>query len=81
MGRECVEQEANGQECGNSCVGIYADVGKLDEKIENDRYEAMVAKYREYKRQVVKNIGFNGSNFKTAFGRFFSVITIFTIQF
>ena len=72
-GRECIEEEANAQECGNPCLGIYADVGKLDEKIENGRYEAMVAKYREYKRKAVKNIGFNGSNYKTAFGGCFGI--------
>ena len=45
----------------------------MDEKIENSRYEAMVAKYREYKRKAVMNIGFNGSNYKTAFGGCFGI--------
>ena len=42
---------------------------KSDEKILNSDFDAMIAKYREYKKDVVKNIGFNGSSYRTAFGK------------
>ena len=75
-GRDCIE-EANNYEntvgCENSCEGIYADVCKLEEEINNSDYETMIAKYREYKRKAVMNIGFNGSNYKTAFGGCFGI--------
>ena len=69
-GRECFEQH-NKVGCGNSCEGIYADVEKFDEKmIESSDLDALIAKYREYKRHIFKNIGFNGSNYETSFGEF-----------
>ena len=71
-GRDCIEEANNYQNtlgCKNSCEGIYADVSKKDKKIKNSDYFAMIAKYREYKRGFVKNIGFNGSNYRTAFGK------------
>ena len=55
--------------CGGSCEGIYADVNKMEEKIENNIFTRMITKYREYKRSVVKNIGFNSSSYKRAFGK------------
>ena len=42
---------------------------KSDEKILNTDFYAMVARYREYKTNVVRNIGFNGSSYGTAFGK------------
>ena len=42
---------------------------KSDEKTLNSDFDAMIAKYKEYKKHVVKNIGFNGSSYKTAFGK------------
>ena len=54
--------------CGGSCEGIYADVNKIEENIENNIFTRMITKYREYKRSVVKNIGFNSSSYKRAFG-------------
>ena len=42
---------------------------KSDEEIKNTDFNAMIAKYREYKKHVVKNIGFNGSSYRTAFGK------------
>ena len=75
--RDCIEEEAknfvNKLECENSCEGIYSDVCKLDETINNNHYEAMIAKYMEYKRGLLKNIGFNGSNYRTAFGKYSSL--------
>ena len=72
-GRDCIEEAKNYENtvgCENSCEGIYADVCKLDDKeINNSNYNAMIAKYTEYKRGFVKNIGFNGSNYRTAFGK------------
>ena len=40
----------------------------LEEKIENDNFDVMISKYRDYKRNYVKNIGFNSSNYNTSFG-------------
>ena len=54
--------------CGKSCEGIYADVDTVDEKIENSNYDMMITNYKEYKRNYVKNIGFNSSNYNTNFG-------------
>ena len=42
---------------------------KSDEKILSTDFYAMVAKYREYKKHFVRNIGFNGSSYGTAFGK------------
>ena len=55
--------------CGKSCEGIYADVDTVDEKIVNSNFDTMITKYKEYKRNFVKNIGFNSSNYKTDFGK------------
>ena len=41
----------------------------MEEEINNSNYDTMIAKYMEYKRGFVKNIGFNGSNYRTAFGK------------
>ena len=77
-GRECIEEaEATSTRgCGKPCEGIYADVDKLDEDIESNDYDSLIAKYREYKRLFVKNIGFNGSNYETAFGKLNSLMKI-----
>ena len=42
---------------------------KSDEKILNSDFDDMISKYREYKKHIVKNIGFNGSCYRTAFGK------------
>ena len=49
---------------------------KLVENIENNDYDSLIAKYREYKRLFVKNIGFNGSNYETAFGKLNSLLKL-----
>ena len=69
--RECLEQGSSPdwqRTCGSSCLGIYADVNILEEKIENSNFDVMISKYRDYKRNYVKNIGFNSSNYNTNFG-------------
>ena len=55
--------------CGKSCEGIYADVDTVYEKIVNSNFDTMITKYKEYKRNYVKNIGFNSSNYNTNFGK------------
>ena len=67
--RECIEEATTMPGCGGSCEGIYADVNKMEEKIENNIFRRMITKYREYKRSVVKSIGFNSSSYKRAFGK------------
>ena len=62
--------------CGKSCEGIYADVDTVDEKIENSNYDMMITKYKEYKRNYVKNIGFNSSVYKTDFGGLITAIIV-----
>ena len=62
--------------CGKSCEGIYADVDTVDEKIVNSNFDTMITKYKEYKRNYVKNIGFNSSGYKTDFGGLISAIIV-----
>ena len=52
----------------SSCKGVYADVVKT--AIEKDsHYNRMIAEYTEKKKLYVKNIGFDGSNYDSLFGK------------
>ena len=70
-GKECLRNTLNTLEkCkDSSCEGVYADVAKTEEEPEKDAaYNRMIANYREMKKQYVKNIGFNASNYDNLFG-------------
>ena len=71
-GKECLRNTLDTLEkCkDSSCEGVYADVAKTEEKSEMDAaYNRMIANYREMKKQYVKNIGFNASNYDNLFGK------------
>ena len=44
--------------------------GPEDIQAQNPLFDEVVKMYREYKRQYVKNIGFNETAFSTIFGEF-----------
>ena len=78
--RECIEQaaeEAVDSDCGNSCEGVYADVAKMSRDFGNSDYLSMIAKYKDYKRNFVRNIGFNSSHYEAAFGEYRLLILAF----
>ena len=71
-GKECLRNTLDTlKNCQESaCEGVYADVAKTEEEPEKDApYNRMIANYRELKKQYVKNIGFNASNYDNLFGK------------
>ena len=71
-GKECLTKTLDTlEDCKeSSCEGVYADVAKTEKEPEVDAaYLRMIANYREMKKQYVKNIGFNPSNYHDLFGK------------
>lgn len=46
---------------------------------QNPLFDEVTKRYREYKQQYVKNIGFNEAAFSTMFGEFQSLVFQFTL--
>ena len=69
-GKECLRNTLDTlKNCQESaCEGVYADVAKTEEEPDAP-HKRMIANYREMKKQYVKNIGFNASNYGNLFGK------------
>ena len=71
-GKKCITNTLDTLEsCKESaCEGVYADVARTEEESEKDAAcNRMITNYREMKKQYVKNIGFNPSNYHDLFGK------------